>query len=69
VRENQKDYATALIAQDYTRITQLSKHDVSAQCDLDAVVNEEANRAVCPACSAVFNPQDGTCPDCGLKFM
>ena len=65
VRRDDAEDAVAIIEAEYRRSTALDHHDLSCA---DAVFDENASEAVCPACGHRFATSQTTCPDCGLCF-
>lgn len=66
VRIADAEHALTILEEDYLRSTGLTRHDLSTA---DAIFDENAGRAVCPACGAVFVPQlTSICPECGLRL-
>ncbi len=64
VRREDAMAAAALIQEDFQRATGLDDYDTST---CDAVFNQDASHAICPACGFEFETTT-TCPDCGLCF-
>ena len=52
--------------EEYLRATGLSAGDLATA---DAIFDEEAVSAQCPACGTSFTPEETeACPECGLRF-
>ena len=65
VRREDVHEALRVIGEEYERTTALAHHDLGCA---DAVFDENAAEAVCPACGFRFATTETTCPDCGLCF-
>ena len=65
VRREDARAATMLVQEDFHQVTGLADYDTT-HCD--AVFNQDASHANCPACGFEFETSATTCPDCGLCF-
>ncbi len=65
VRREDAQAGMVLIQEDFQQVTGLDDYD-TRHCE--AVFNQDASHANCPACGFEFETSTTTCPDCGLCF-
>ncbi len=65
VREQELPQVRAVLAEEYWQSTGLDDHDTRFA---DAIFDDQADEALCPACGYRFSTRETTCPDCGLCF-